>query len=163
MSRQMRAVRGNTGAHLNLLAGQQRAELGRERGAGEEKKSRCAGPAFSLNDTKNASKSHHARALFHISLPSSPSSNIRPAGGAGQGRRTRRDHQNGGDGGVWSTWVHSNWLWERHIHFLNKVALTWASLYAHPISIGLWEQDLGHSHKINDRSMINGSISNPDC
>lgn len=33
IGRQMRAVRGNTGAHLNLLAGQQRAELGRESGA----------------------------------------------------------------------------------------------------------------------------------
>lgn len=167
-SRQMRAVTGNTSARLNLLTGQQSPGLGQGR-----RKGRCQG-RFLVNDERPDIPvpefyyiSFYFRACFLRSPVPRCGVGARPRlDGAARGRRCDRQkkkkkrEQIGASGAPGSILIDS----ERGVStFLNKVTLTWASLYAHPISIGLWERDLGCSHKINDRSMINGSISNPDC
>lgn len=107
-SRQMHAVRGNTGPRLSLLRVQQGPGLG---------------------------------ALFLRWV------------GAGPGRIPRRHRR-----GVWSTWA----VLIDSAHPLFKQSDSrGASLHVHPISIGLW--DRGCARETNERSMINGSISNPDC
>lgn len=64
----MRAVRGNTSSHLNLLTGQQSPGLGQgRRGEFSPEKWPRQG-RYLVNDTEQVPRNHHARVLFYLTL-----------------------------------------------------------------------------------------------
>lgn len=78
----------------------------------------------------------------------------------------RCEEQIGASGAPGSILIDWEWgvsTWRFHVTDVPSDSHLSFIIRAPPISIGLWERDPGHSRGINDHSVINGSISNPDC